>query len=77
MKQKRKTGSSDDEVKRLHPKKRGQPVLGASVELQLQSYLKKICKQGGGGIVTASVVVAAARGILFLTDHSEFGGYIE
>ena len=78
MKEKRKADSSDEEVTELHPKKRGRPVLlGAAVEVQLQLYLKKIREQGG--IVTASVVVAAARGILMSTDHSklvEFGGYI-
>ena len=78
MKEKRKADSSDEEVTELHPKKRGRPVLlGAAAEVQLQLYLKKIREQGG--IVTASVVVAAAQGILMSTDRSklvEFGGYI-
>lgn len=53
--------SSDDEIAELPPKKRGRPLLlGKNMDDQLQLYLKKIRDQGG--IVTASVAVAAARG---------------
>lgn len=79
VRQKRTADSSDDDVAELHPKKRGRPLLlGDCVEQQLQLYLKKIREHGG--VVTASVVVAAARGILISTDRSkliEFGGYID
>ena len=79
VKQKRRADSSDDEVKELPPKKRGRPVLlGECIDKQVQLYLKKIRNQGG--VVTASVVVAAARGILMSTDRSkliEFGGHID
>ena len=79
VKQKRKAGSDDEEVTTLPLKKRGRPfLLGERVDKQVQLYLKKIRDQGG--IITASVVVAAARGILISCDHSklvEFGGHIE
>ncbi len=45
---------------------------------QVQLYLQKI--RENGGIVTASVVVAAARGIVMSRDRTqqaEFGGHIE
>ena len=70
--------SSDDEVTELPPKKRGRPLLLGEIDKQLQLYLRKIRDQGG--IVTASVVVAAARGILMSSDHrqlAEFGGHID
>ena len=62
----------------LSPKKRGRPILlGAHIDKQVQLYLKKIREHGG--VITASVVVAAARGILMAQDKSllaEFGGHI-
>lgn len=48
------------------------------MDKQLQLYLKKVRDQGG--VITASVVVAAARGILLSYDRSkllEFGGHID
>ena len=63
----------------LHPKKRGRPLLlGKNIDEQVQLYLHKI--RENGGVVTASVVVAAARGILMSRDRTqlaEFGGHIE
>lgn len=59
------------------PKKRGRPVLLGEHEKQLVLYLKKIRQHGG--VITASVVVAAARGIIISCDRSqlaEFGGHI-
>ena len=53
--------SSDYEVTELPSKKRGRPLLLGEIDKQLQLYLRKIRDQGG--IVTASVVVVAARGI--------------
>ena len=65
-------------VSTLSPKKRGRPVLlGQHVDKQVQLYLKKIREQGG--VITASVVVAAAHGILMALNKSlltEFGGHI-
>ena len=74
----RKEVDSDDDVASLPPKKRGRPSLLRGFEYQLRMYLLKIREQGGY-IVTASVVVAAARGILLSyspTQLAEFGGHI-
>ena len=66
-------------MKTLPAKKRGRPLmLGEDIDKQLQLYLQKVRDQGG--VITASVVVAAARGILLSNDRSklvEFGGHIE
>ena len=79
LKKKRKADSDDEEVTVLPPKKRGRPfLLGEHVDKQLQLYLKKIRDQGG--VITVSVVVAAARGVLLSSDRSklaEFGGHID
>ena len=76
LEKKRRTGSGV--VTTLSPKKRGRPILlGAHIDKQVQLYLKKIREHGG--VITASVVVAAARGILMAQDKSllaEFGGHI-
>ncbi len=68
----------DEDPANLPTKKRGRPLLlGNTVDVQLQVYLKKIREHGG--VVTASVVVAAAKGILKATNRSsllEYGGYI-
>ena len=59
--------SSDDELQELPTRKSGRSVLlGEDTERQLQLYLKKIRDQGG--VVTASIAIAAARGILTLAD---------
>ena len=65
---------SDDEVTTLPPKKRGRHLLLAE---NVQLYFKKIREQGG--VITALVVVAAARGILMAGNCSqlaEFGGHV-
>ena len=71
--------SSDDVIPELPSKKRGLPLLlGNNPDEQVQLYSCKI--RENGGIVTASVVVAAARGILMSCDRTqlaEFGGHIE
>ena len=63
----------------LPVKKRGRPLLlGESLDRMVQKYLKKV--REGGGVVTARVVVAAARAIILTQDRSklvEFGGHIE
>ena len=77
MKQKRKDDSEDEELSTLPPKKRGRPTLLGDYDKQLELYLRKVRQQGG--VITASVVVAAARGILLTSDRSqldEFGGHI-
>lgn len=64
VKQKRKE-DSDGEVATLPHKKRGRPLLlGEDIEHQLQLYLNKIREQGE--VITASVVMAAARGIVII-----------
>ena len=66
LKQKR-NDSSDEEVVYLPPNKRGRPfLLGKQIDEQVQLYLRKVRDQGG--IITASAVVAAARGILMSND---------
>lgn len=62
--------SSDEELTTLPPRKCGRPVLLGDLEQQLQLYLHKIRELGG--IVTASVVVAAAS---CPTQLAEFGGH--
>ena len=63
LKQKRKVDDSA-EVGDLPTKKRGRPLLlGEDIDKQLQLYL--------GGVITASVVVAAARGILLASDRTK------
>ena len=53
----------DEDLINLPTKKRGRPLmLGDDVDAQLQANIKMIREQGG--VVTASVVVAAAKGIL-------------
>ena len=67
-----------DEITKLHPKKRGRPLLlGAQVEEQVQMYLKKIREEGG--VVSAFIAVAASKGILQSSDWTQlaaFGGHI-
>ena len=53
-------------------------MLGEDIDKQLQLYLQKVRDQGG--VITASVVVAVACGILLSNDRSKlvkFGGHIE
>ena len=61
----------------LSLKKRGRPILlGAHIDKLVQLWLKKIREHGG--VITASVVMAAALGILIARDKSllaEFGGH--
>ena len=75
----RRKRRADEEIAELHPKKRGRPLLlGNQVDDQVQLYLKKLREQGG--VVSASVVVAATRGILVSIDRTQlvkFGVHIE
>ena len=74
-----KGDSSDDDITELPPKKRGRPLLlGKNLDKQVQLYLRKM--RENGGVVTVSVVVAAARGIVMSRDRTqlaEFGGHIQ
>ena len=73
-----KWNNSDNELTVLPTKKRGRLLLlGENFDHQIQMYLRKIREQGGK--ITAAVVVAAARGIIMVTDKNrlvEFGGYV-
>ena len=74
-----KGDSSDDDITELPLKKRGRPLLlGKNLDKQVQLYLRKM--RENGGVVTASVVVAAARGIAMSRDRTqlaEFDGHIQ
>ena len=58
--------------------KHGRPVLlGSSVDMMVQKYLKKV---RNGEAVSAKIAIAAARGILMIctkTKLVEFGGYVQ
>ena len=68
----------DADVAVLPPKKRGRPVLlGEDLDRKVQHYLKKV--REGGGVVSARITMAAARGMLFSCNRSmlvEFGGHV-
>ena len=69
----------DEDVRVLPPKKHGRPLLlSKGLDGKLQQYLLKV--REGGGVVSARIVIAAARGILQHYDQSslvEFGGHIQ
>ena len=69
----------DEDVRVLPPKKRGRPLLLCKdLDGKLQQYLLKV--REGGGVVSARIVIAAARGILQHYDRSsllEFVGHIQ
>lgn len=60
-------------------KKRRRPyLLGEDLDRKLQLYVKKV--REGGGVVTARILIAAARGIIVACERSrlvEFGGHIQ
>ena len=69
----------DGDVTLLPMKKRGRPVLlGEVLDRKVQKYLMRI--RDGGGIVSARIAMAAARGMLMSCNLSrlvEFGGDVE
>ncbi len=75
MKEKR-AAEDDGDVSVLPPKKCGRPVLlGEDIDSKVHVYLRKV--REGGGVVSARIAMAAARGILLSCDRSrlvEFGG---
>ena len=58
-------------------KRRRRVLLGDNLDAKVQTYLKKVRK--GGGVVSARIAMAAARGIVLTCDRStlvEFGGHV-
>ena len=78
MKQNRTVEDRGD-LSQLPTRKRGRRVLlGDDLDRKVQLYLKKV--REGGGVVSARIAMAAARGIVLTCDRSmlvEFGGHVE
>ena len=73
MKESRAVGEEGD-IAMLPPKKRGRRVLlGEELDAKVQMYLKKV--REGGGVVSARIAVAAAKGILLTCDKSMLTEY--
>lgn len=77
---KRKQAENDDAaLKSLPLKKRGRKViLGEDIDCKVQNYLLKV--RDGGGVVSARIAIAAARGILLSCDRCrlvEYGGPVD
>ena len=68
----------EGDIQFLPVKKRGRSVLlGEDVDMKVQAYLKKVRDEGG--VVSARIAMAAARGILLSCDRSrlvEFRGHV-
>ena len=77
MKENRTVEDSGD-LSELPTKKRGRRfLLGDDLDQKVQLYLKKV--REGGGVVSARIAMAAARGIVLTCDRSmlvEFGGHV-
>ena len=75
----REKRTRDGDVTTLPCQRRGRHLLiGNVIDNQVQSYLKQV--HDGGGVVTARIAVAAARGILLACDQlkmAKFGGHIQ
>ena len=75
----RKRKADVENIMILPEKKRGRSLLlGECLDLQVQKYLMKV--REGGGVVSARIAVAAARGILLASNRNmlaEFGGPVE
>ncbi|MCG8622397.1 MAG: hypothetical protein MJE68_10435 [Proteobacteria bacterium] len=77
MKQNRTVKDRGDLSQLPTKKRRRRVLLGDDLDRKVQLYLKKVRE---GGIVSARIVMAAARGIILTCDRSilvEFGGYVE
>jgi hypothetical protein len=74
-----RTVENSGDLVQLPTKKWGRRVLlGDDLDRKVQSYLKKV--REGGGVVSARIAMAAARGIVLTCDRSvlvEFGGHVE
>ena len=79
MRWKRRGGPSDRDITALPSQKRSRPVLlGSSVDAMVQNNLEKVRDEGG--VVSARIAMAAARGILLSCDKTilaEFGGHVQ
>ncbi len=75
----RKRRHGKDEIELLPIKKRGRSLLlGEDIDKRVQDYFKKV--REGGGVVSARIVIAVARGLLLHSDRTklvEFGGHVE
>ena len=69
----------EGEIAMLPPKKRGRQVLlDEESDIKVQMYLKYV--REGGVVVSARIVLAAARGFLLMYDRSmlaEYGRHVE
>ena len=66
---KKRAADDDGDVTLLPPKKCGRPVLlGEDLDRKVLMYLKKV--REGGGVVSARIPMAEARGILLSCDQS-------
>ena len=76
---KRRAESPESTIAELLPKKEGRPfLLSEHMDMQLQLCLKKVMDQGG--VISASVIVAATQGLLLSMDHIQLvekGGHIK
>lgn len=74
----KRRADNDGEVTSLPCKKRGRTLLlGDDLDMKVQMYLKKVRSEGG--VMTARIAMAMARGILLSCDKTkleEFGGHV-
>ena len=74
-----KRAMDDKDLTLLPAKKRGRHLLlGTEIDQRVQAYLKRV--RDGGGVVTARIATAAARGVLLSYDWfrlAEYGGHIK
>ena len=75
----KRAADDDGDVRLLPIKKRGRPVLlGEVLDVKVQQYLRRV--REGGGVESARIAMAAARGILLAYNRSrlvEFGVDVE
>lgn len=77
--QEKRAAEDNGDVTLLPMKKRGRPVLlGEALDRKVQQYLVRV--RDGGGVVSARIAMASARGILMSCNRSrlvEFGGDVQ
>ena len=75
----KRAGEGEGDVELLPVKKRGRSLLiGEDIDAKVQAYIKRVRK--GGGVVTARIAIAVAKGLLQSFNRSllaEFGGPVE
>jgi hypothetical protein len=78
IRRKQREEDGDVEVRELPAKKRGRSLLlGDVLDSKVQAYLKKI--RESGGVVSARIAIAAAKGLVMVYDRrklAEYGGPI-